>query len=35
MDIIKSLIDLVTSAASLAASLIALKVIKEERKGKK
>lgn len=35
MDIIKSLIDLITSVASLAASLIALKVIRDEKKGKK
>lgn len=34
MDIIKSLIDLITSIASLAASIIALKVIRDE-KGKK
>ena len=35
MDIIKSLIDLGTSIASLAASIIALKVIRDDRKGKK
>lgn len=35
MDIIKSLIDLVTSLSSLAASIITLKVIRETRKGKK
>lgn len=35
MDTIKSLMDLGTSIASLAAALIALKVIKDERKGKK
>ena len=34
MDIIKSLIDLITSIASLAASIIALIVIRDE-KGKK
>ena len=34
MDIIKSLIDLITSIASLAASIIALKVIRDEN-GKK
>lgn len=34
MDIIKSLIDLITSIASLAASIMALKVIRDE-KGKK
>jgi hypothetical protein len=34
MDIIKSLIDLITSIASLAASIIALKVIRDE-KGKR
>lgn len=35
MDTLKALIDLTTSALSLAASLIALKVIRDERKGKK
>lgn len=35
METLKSLIDLTTSALSLAASLIALKVIRDERKGKK
>ncbi len=35
MEIIKTLMNLATSVASLTASLIALKVIKEERKGKK
>ncbi len=35
MDIIKALIDFLTSAISLATSLVSLKAIKGNRKGKK